>query len=59
MDHVAEFEKNVKNRIRDFKSLQSRIKKDQPLHDHKASCLFLGVAFGVIASQVACLCKNN
>ena len=57
MDHVAEFEKNVKNRIRDYKSLESRFKKEQPVHDHKASCLFLGIAFGVISAQVACLLK--
>lgn len=59
MDHVAEFEKNVKNRIRDFKSLESRIKKGQSIHDHKPSFLFIGIAFGVIASQVAFICKNN
>lgn len=59
MDHVAEFEKNVKTRIRDFKSLEARVNKKKPIYDHRAAFMFLGIAFGVISSQVACLCRTS
>lgn len=58
MDHISQFEKNVEHRIRDLTIIQKQSKSRLYSHDFKVSFLFLGVAVGIVCSNVACLCQK-
>jgi len=60
MDHISEFEKNVRMRLRDIEfHTVDKVRKPQDAkqYDFKASFLFLGIAMGVVSSNIACLCQ--
>lgn len=58
VDHVLKFEHNVQARIQDIKRERKALYNKLAGNDLTASSLFFGIALGVVASRVACLCRS-